>query len=259
MTEAGDDRRPPRRLTTLVANPFVLGAVLALIATNMSTARPVAGIDSSFRVGLTEAVLRRMEFGVDIAWPYGPLGYLGGPTIISRGLLAVAIAYQLAALDPAVRRRSSSISLVSGSRRIWSVLVLAPFALGDRYHREHGAEGVLACVVLVLVVLWQDERPDPPSPTAWWVLTIVGFVAGAQLLVKFGPGAIACAVVVSFAVAAGHRVRQLAIAVAAIAAGSSPVVRDRPGASALGPFFRTSLEISSGYQHARPSRRSARG
>ena len=49
----------------------------------------------------------------------------------------------------------------------------------------------------------------------------------------------------------GHRVRQLAIAVAAIAAGFLLTwFTTGQAASALGPFLRTSLEISSGYQEA---------
>ena len=43
---------------------------------NVGTVRPVGGIDSSFRVGLTEAVLNGMDFGTDVVWPYGPLGFL---------------------------------------------------------------------------------------------------------------------------------------------------------------------------------------
>ena len=41
---------------TLLAHPLVLGGLLALLAVNVTTVRPAFGVDSSFRVGLTEAV-----------------------------------------------------------------------------------------------------------------------------------------------------------------------------------------------------------
>ena len=107
---------------------------------------------------------------------------------------------------------------------------------------------------MVLVVLWQDDRPSTPAPSTWWVLAIAGFVAGAQVLVKVGPGAIACAVVVFFAASAGRRVRQIVIAVAAIAAGFLvPWFATGQPASALDPFIRTSLELTTGYQQAQAS------
>src|SRR6185436_718743 len=83
---------------TLLANPLILGGLLALLAVNVSTVRPAFGVDSSFRVGLTEAVTHGLTFGVDVAWPYGPIGIFGGPTFISRAQLALALAYQFAAL-----------------------------------------------------------------------------------------------------------------------------------------------------------------
>ena len=206
------------KLQAAAVSPLVGGVLLALVGMNLSTVRPTVGIDSSFRVGLTEAVLDRMQFGVDIVWPYGPLGFLGGPTSISRGLLAVAILYQFVALTVLFTTLVFHLGRL-GLGRVWSVVVLAPLALAISVTDNIVPEVVSLTVVLVLVVLWQEARPGLPSPTEWWVLTIAGLVAGAQVLVKFGPGAMACAVVAVFAVSSDQRLRRLAIAVAAMTAG----------------------------------------
>ena len=238
-----------RRLPALSVKPLVGGLLLALLGMNLSTVRPTPGIDSSFRVGLTEAVLERMQFGVDIVWPYGPLGFLGGPTLISRGLLAVAILYQFVALTVLFTTLVFHLGRL-GLGRVWSVVALAPLALAISLTDNIVPEVVSVTLVLVLVVLWQAQ-PGLPSPTEWWVLTTAGVVAGAQVLVKFGPGMMACAVVAVFAVSTDQRLRRLAIAAAAMTAGFLVCwLLTGQDLAALPDYFRTSFELSSGYQDA---------
>lgn len=238
------------RTTTLVTNPFVLGALLALLGMNLSTLQPVFGIDSSFRVGLTEAVLEGMPFGVDVVWPYGPLGFLGGPTAIGRGLLALAVVYQFVALTVLFATLVYRFGR-NGFGAVWTVLVLAPFALAISITDNVVPEIVTITLVVVLVTLWQHSDGRLPQPSTWWVVGIAGCVAGAQVLVKFGPGGLACVVVVFFAVSSGQRARQVAIAIAAIAAGFIvPWLVTGQRLSALGSYLRTSYELSAGYQDA---------
>ena len=131
-----------RMWPALSLKPLVGGMLLALVGMNLSTVRPTRSIDSSFRVGLTEAVLERMQFGVDIVWPYGPLGFLGGPTLISRGLLAVAILYQFVALAVLFTTLVFHLGRL-GLGRVWSVVALAPVGTGHQPHRQHRAGGRL--------------------------------------------------------------------------------------------------------------------
>lgn len=237
-------------VAAVVHHPLVLGAVLALLALNLSTLHPSFGIDSSFRVGLTEAALERMPFGVDVVWPYGPLGFLGGPTSLSRGLLALAVVYQLVgltALFSALVHRLASDGLGTS----WSFVVLAPVALAVGVTDNIVPEVVTIAIVVVLVTLWQDSSGWLPRPSAGWVVAIAGALAGAQALVKLGPGALACATVVFFAASSGARGRQVAIASVAIVGGFAiPWVATGQPVSALGEYLRTSMELSSGYQDA---------
>lgn len=231
-------------------HPVVLGAVLALVGMNLSTLHPAFGIDSSFRVGLTEAVLDRMSFGVDVVWPYGPLGFLGGPTAISRGLLLVAVVYQfvgLTALFSVLVHRLGR----DGLGVLWSLVVLAPVALAISITDNIVPELVTIALVIVLVALWQHRSDRLPQLSSWWVIAVAGLVAGAQVLVKFGPGALACVVVVFFAASAPPRVRQIAVAVVAMVVGFIvPWLATGQPLSNLDEYVRTSWELSAGYQDA---------
>jgi hypothetical protein len=244
-TNSPQSSRPARWM----ASPWFLGGLLALLGTNVSTARPAWGIDSSFRVGLTEAVRNGMQFGVDVVWPYGPLGFLGGPTYLDRGLLALAVVFQLAVLT--VLFTSLVVHLERlGISRTWSGAVLVCWAFAISVTDNIVPELAAITVVVVLVTWWHD-RSDMPSPSDWWVIALAGSVAGALVLVKVGPGAVACGAVVVFAISTDRRSRLGPVAIAAIAAGFLVCwFATGQAASSLSPFFSTSRELSSGYQDA---------
>lgn len=242
--------RGANRIVAVFAKPPIIGGLLALLGINLSTVPPAWGIDSSFRVGLTEAVLERLEFGVDVVWPYGPLGFLGGPTVLDRWLLAAAVVYQLVALTVlfttlVVHFRRLGIGLPA------TVAVLTPFAVAISIADNIVPEVVSITVLVVLVVLGRQDRPGRPTTATWWVLALAGFVSGAQVLVKFGPGLMASAIVVWFAASTAERFRRLPVAAAAIVAGFVvPWYATGQATSALSPYFSTSWELSSGYQTA---------
>ena len=246
------------RLARWVASPWFLGGLLALLGTNVSTARPAWGIDSSFRVGLTEAVRNGMQFGVDVVWPYGPLGFLGGPTYLDRGLLALAVVFQLAVLT--VLFTSLVVHLERlGISRTWSGAVLVCWAFAISVTDNIVPELAAITVVVVLVTRWHD-RSDVPSPSDWWVFALAGSVAGALVLVKVGPGALACGAVVVFAISTDRRSRLGPVAIAAIAAGFLVCwFADRPGsfvALAVLQHVARAVERISGRSGGRPGRRS---
>lgn len=240
---------PTGRFPPWIASPWFLGALLALLGTNVSTARPAWGIDSSFRVGLTEAVRERMQFGVDVVWPYGPLGFLGGPTYLSRALLAVAVLFQLVVLTVLFTSLVVHFDRL-GVRRAWSGVALASCALAIGVTDNIVPEVAAITVVVVLVTRWQ-VRSAAPSPSDWWVIASAGFVAGALVLVKVGPGTLAAGAVVVFAVSTERRLRHGPLAVAAAAAGFlvSWFVTGQ-SVSSLSSYLSTSRELSSGYQDA---------
>lgn len=243
-TESPTGRFPP-----WVASPWFLGTILALVGTNVSTARPAWGIDSSFRVGLTEAVRERMQFGVEIVWPYGPLGFLGGPTYLSRALLALAVLFQLAVLTVLFASLVVHLDRL-GVRRLWSgaALLVCSLAIGIT---DNIVPELAAITVVVVLVTRSHIRFAAPSPSDWWVIGSTGLVAGALVLVKVGPGVLAAGTVVVFAMSTDRRLRLGPLAVAAIAAGFLVSwLATGQSASSLSPYLSTSRELSSGYQDA---------
>lgn len=235
------------------AGPVPPGILLALIAMNLSAAIPDWGIDSSFRVALTQAVLDNLRFGIDVAWPYGPLGFLAGPTALHRGMLAVAILYQFVVLVVLFSLVVLALGR-SGLHRRWMLAVLVPFALAISVTENIVPELVANTVLLSLILLRQDDQAGSQSPRNGWLLAITGVVAGSLILVKFGPGLFACAMVGWFALVSRARLMHVPLALAAIAAGFFCAwFGSGQEAASLLPYVHTSLDLSSGYQDAQAS------
>jgi hypothetical protein len=228
---------------------LLLGVLLALVGMNLSTVIPEWGIDSSFRVLLTEATLDRRQFGVDLIWPYGSLGFLAGPTLISRGLLALAIVYQLAVL--AALFTALLAHLVDlGVARWRAVVALLPMALAISITDNIVPEVVAVAVIVALLVLRERGHFDQWQ-RAWPALSVAGVIAGSLILVKFGPGGLACAIVSLLALMSKHRIRAVPVALAAIAIGFLAAwLLTGQSLSGLLPYFLTELEVVGGYQQA---------
>jgi hypothetical protein len=241
---------PPRnRLPVLAGKTLLLGILLALVGMNLSTVVPEWGIDSSFRVLLTEATLQQRQFGVDLIWPYGPLGFLAGPTLLSRGLLAVAIVYQLVALS--MLFTALLVHLMDlGVARWRAAAVLLPMALAISITDNIVPEVVAVAIIVALLVL-QGRGRFEQWPQAWPSLAIAGVAAGSLILVKFGPGGLACAVVSLLAAMSRQRFRAVPVVLGAIALGFLAAwLITGQSLAALVVYFRTELEVVSGYQQA---------
>jgi hypothetical protein len=236
-------------LTTPGAQTLLLGLLLALVGMNLSTVVPEWGIDSSFRVLLTEATLDGRQFGVDLIWPYGSLGFLAGPTLISRGLLALAIVYQLLVL--VVLFTALVVHLVDlGVARWRAVMALLPVALAISITDNIVPEVVAVAIIVALLVL-RERGHFEQWPRTWPALATAGVFAGSLILVKFGPGGLACAIVSLLALMSKHRLRAVPVALAAIGfgfLGTWLVTGQR--LSGLLPYFLTELEVVGGYQQA---------
>lgn len=73
---------------------FSLG--LAFASWPVSGIAPAIGIDPSWSAGLQIATERHMDFGRDVLFTYGPLGFLSTPTLWYRGLTFMSLVYVLA-------------------------------------------------------------------------------------------------------------------------------------------------------------------
>jgi hypothetical protein len=239
-----------QRYLHALSRPLPLGVLMSILGLNLLSFRPILDIDSSFRVGLTQTLTEGLPYGHDIAWPYGPLGFLAGPTMLSRGLLAVGMLYQLAILTVVLAVMASQMYRC-GLSRLTVVLTLVPFSVALSV-TENLLPEFVAVAVIVLLAAWRQAEPSTQrvlSPAV--VACLGGVLAGVQLLVKFSTGFVVVLAVLWYAAANGSRIRDLAIALASVLAtalGLWVLTGQRMGD--LLTWIADSLDLAAGYQDA---------
>jgi hypothetical protein len=149
---------------------------LAILTWQGASVVPTAGLDPSWHAGLNMAAQRGFDFGRDIVWTYGPLGYLKTPLLYYVEPFRVAILYTF------LLRAATAIALVWAMRRTFSLpvsllitwIVLAVLAEDPAL--------VLAGVIAISSLLAR-QRPLPV-----WAVVALGAWAGLEALGKLSIG-----------------------------------------------------------------------
>jgi len=131
------------------------------------------GLDQSWQIGLTEAHLHALQFGTDIVFTYGPLGYLimgaaNQETYTAMLACSIAIALLCAGLVLSSAARSSSIA----GELIFASTLMIVFA---------ASRGQLLYVIVAAWTLgaFRDKKPAPLAALA------LGLFSGISSLAKF--------------------------------------------------------------------------
>jgi hypothetical protein len=114
------------RIKRLALSTPLLGAVVAVLTWPYSTLAPAAGIDPSWVAGLYMAAERGMDFGTEIVFSYGPLGFLGLPSLFEVDLGRLAFAWS------GLVHLALCVALLWASRRAFGLifgLAIAIFAI----------------------------------------------------------------------------------------------------------------------------------
>ena len=191
-------RQPGRTLSGGIAGFAAL--VMAWPATN---ARPTAGLDMSYILGIAEARAQGVRFGRDLVFPYGPWGVAIGGSAVHRWQFLVAVLYRfalLAACALGVRR-------VAAVRGVGPVVAVSIVVLLGAVNAP--AELLLVPVFLAAFALRRSLREALTMPdngvalrrVAWrWVaLAVVAVPIG--LLTKFNVGIAVVALLAADAIA----------------------------------------------------------
>lgn len=155
---------------------------------------PGAGFDPSWGIGIRIATAEGLNFGGDIAFTYGPLGFLEGPVLLDTEQAILAALYGLATWV------ALGISLVWAARRSFPLWVAVPVALlaGLLVAPRSGAD----YPIFALALLWALVAITEAAPAAVRrLLPVAGGVTSAVVLLqKLNVGVIvfaACAVAVA--------------------------------------------------------------
>lgn len=230
--------RLPGGLLALLA----AGLVLTVMSWPLASLQPGSGLDPSWRTGLDMAVQDGLDFGSDIIFTHGPLGFLRSPAYAYPWTARLAFGYvlllQLAlclTLLWALRRNLGSLVIA-----VPVTLVIAPLV---------AIEPVLVIVLAALVALLRDEVP-PRARNA--ILAGVGALVAIQLLAKLST-AVTVAGLSAIALVALREGRRaaagwfggalvLTLVVAWLLTGQS--------LSAVPSYLASSLQIVSGYSES---------
>ena len=163
--------------------------VVPVLAYSSGFVLPGAGVDNGWALGLSWAREQGLSWGSDIAFTYGPWGFvsLAAPLTAFLTWVALAASVLLLAIVSAITFR-----IVTPDGQWWGLLA-SFFVASVSTYAGYANTGLIA--VTLLAVAWIIDRLQSP----WWLL-LTGLLAGASLLVKFNTGltAIAIAAVVGF-------------------------------------------------------------
>ena len=193
------------RVARVVGSTWVLGPVLAYVTFPLRTLATGGGTDGSWVTALHLAAQQGLQWGTQVVFTYGPLGYLTVPRLIDRGLAIQGVAYVC------IVHLALTIALLAAARRTFPLpiaLVVAAIAAKAMY--VNGESAQTAAAVFVFAACVAVLRASVPVRARWWLplVAVGGALAAFQALIKLNTAAMTIALVliaVLVAAPAGRR------------------------------------------------------
>ena len=181
---------------------LIPGLIVALLGWTVGFAHPFGGLDTSWLVGLYIASHQNLQYGTEIVFTYGPLGFLNFPWLLYPGALAV-IPYLFAS----VLHIGYATLLVAALRRraglLWAMLIALLVVVQVEWIQKEVAIAVLAAMLVI------EKRPVGRRLLLFAVAA--GFLAGIEMLAKLSTGPVIAAVLLLGLIGARARIREIAV------------------------------------------------
>jgi len=228
--------------------PILIGAAIAgILSWPVESLIPAAGLDPSWEAALHLARRNGQDFGTDIVFTYGPLGFLTVPRLFftpqalaALGFIAVAH-YALAALVVGSLARVVHVA----------VAVAVAYALLRTMADLQPTTGVVVAALIAGVAVL---RPQASPRVVMVFVPVIGLTAAVVLLMKFNDGVILVGIssmtVLALAVLRSRWTLLPLYALSFAVAFAAAWLGTGQSVDALGPFVVTSLEVASGYSAA---------
>jgi hypothetical protein len=237
---------PPwiKRLLSPSPSPQAIGLAglaVALLCWRVGMNAPGAGLDASWNAGLAMAAHEDLQFGRELVFTYGPLGFLGSPYVwySQQGVLAF--------LFTAAVYVGFCIALVGALQRALPLLgaaILAFLLIGALPPLE---QGLLLAVIAALALL---ERERPARVLNAFVVLAATFAA-VEALVKLSTGPVIAAVFLLALIGARAGGRRIAAYLALFAIEVLVLwLASGQSLAAIPDFLANTREIVSGYSSA---------
>lgn len=226
---------PPLRIAALG------GTIAALMAWRPGLHSAAAGLDAGWNAGLTMAVHQGLQFGREIVFSYGPLGFLQSPFAYYGGLAAIALLFTAAVY------LCFCIALVRALARVLPLLACVAIAF-----LMLGALPLIEIppLVAVLAAMAMLERERSPRQIDAF-LALGAAYAAVESLVKLSTGPVVAAVFLIALIGAGARRSRIAAYLVALLAEIAALwLLCGQSLGALPDFLSNTREIVSGYSSA---------
>lgn len=228
--------------------PFCVGTLFAfLVGWNADISDPGTGLDASWQGGLYMATRAGLDFGKEIVFTYGPLGFLKFPTTYDVGLTALSFLYVVtvelltaATLVWAAHRWSRSWVVAAG------LSAIATSLLGDPRMWELG--GSAPVHILTVVVCAHAVRDDTPSWLRGGLAIGGGLLVGIEVLGKLNLGVIVAVMTVATLALGPDRRRHLTwFGLTFLVTSASMWFLSGQSLTNVDDYVRTSMEIVRGW------------
>ncbi len=241
MAGGGSSRSPTRRLgPTLLGSSWVWGALVVVLGWRVSLAGPQAGFDPSWNTGLYMAAHEHLQFGRQIMYTYGPLGFLDFPLLAYPGLFRLACLYtlivDLTLLTVLISALKRTVGHVVPAAAVSVLLFSVPMD---------------PTIVIVAVGSIGALQEPPTSRRGYLLAAAAGAITGLEILVKFNTGVTVGAMSLVTVLALPGKLRTASAYVAsAVVVFLVLWVVSAQNLGNLWAFFHTSLSVVSGYSQA---------
>ena len=157
---------------------WALGLAVAALTLPVGFGIPFGGVDGSWMAALYMAAQEGLDFGTEIVYTFGPLGFLQHPVLFYDGLAIAAVLFSSAVWV------ATCVALVAALRRSIgapAAVVVAFAALALMATLEQPL--ILVCALGLLAL-----RPDPPARIVPILAVGGGLFAAIEVLVKLSVG-----------------------------------------------------------------------
>jgi hypothetical protein len=234
-------------LRSAASSTWVVAAVVAWLSLPAVDLHPEAGLDPSWGIGLSLAYLHGLDFGRDIIFTYGPLGFLVYPRLLTPWLGLTGLFY-IGAVQFAL-----CATLLSCARRIVPLLGAAVLVYLTARTLLLPPTTMYLPLVAFIWCAGVLRAPESSPPHLNRTLAILGgAVAALELLVAFYVGVFfLVSVGATVAVHGRNRLRNLGLFLLAFVVTEATLwLALRQSVGSFLPFIRRSMSIASGYSTA---------
>jgi hypothetical protein len=234
-----------------------LAAVItALMFWPQASVDAAIGPDQSTLAGVALARIHHLEWGPEIVLTYGPLAFLQNTPYYSfdQSLLAtiyqpVIVAALFLGIAAALRQRHAPMTSLLGAFLTTGIVAILHIGHGGVSGLEYNEMADLAALAWAAVPLLQH---DPKRSTVFTTCTVLGAVAGLQLLVKLNAGIAIVAIALALSLLLDWRAvgRHCATVTAFAASTFIWWVLDGQPPGNLPAWLRSSAALASGYSAA---------